>query len=373
MNKFFIFTKNVVSLLSLIIITSYGYSQSPTCSSLNPSKQWTIVNSGGWYSDASAKTVIGSGTSTSINVEMNSPSATYTEVNYATDNGADYGNGFLNATSSTNNTGDLSGPGYPFYTPNLTFEPTFKFNAIFGRNVNYDNNLYERDLTFTFSKPVKSVILNVDRLGGAYSVDNNELYGNSAIFSLKTPNTTLTKLSGNSVFNVKNNTFYRTANEPTGNYYEIDPNNPENGSGAGSILISSPSPIESITFTFTGIGSFTSSFGKVDGLEFHFEVCPVECYKPGTSGNGFATPVGITSKQRNVDHIWPKEREGAYLALESDDKGFVINRMTTIQIDKIVTDGKAVEGMAVYDTSVNCLKIYDNQSFKCYTQPSCDE
>ncbi|SNV49000.1 conserved repeat domain [Chryseobacterium taklimakanense] len=101
------------------------------------------------------------------------------------------------------------------------------------------------------------------------------------------------------------------------------------------------------------------------------------CYKPAeVSGVSYETMHGITAFKRAgafAPNNWPMVRRGAYTALEAKTKGFVVNRLTTAQLNKIVSDGKAVEGMAAYDVTVNCFKIYDGTAFKCYTKPSCDQ
>lgn len=93
------------------------------------------------------------------------------------------------------------------------------------------------------------------------------------------------------------------------------------------------------------------------------------CYKPATSGIGLESKHGITSLGRaGTDNgNWPMVRQGAYTVLEAKSKGFVMNRLTTSEINSLVP----VLGMAVYDTSVNCLKIFDGTSWKCYSQPTC--
>ncbi|WP_226064112.1 hypothetical protein [Kaistella polysaccharea] len=89
---------------------------------------------------------------------------------------------------------------------------------------------------------------------------------------------------------------------------------------------------------------------------------------------------GITSLKRagadNPDN-WPMVRESAYTVLESNTKGFVINRLSTTQLNAIATAGNGVDGMMAYDTTVKCLKIYvvDADPAKtgwfCFTTPAC--
>lgn len=84
------------------------------------------------------------------------------------------------------------------------------------------------------------------------------------------------------------------------------------------------------------------------------------CYKPSaTTGTTLDTKHGITALGRaGADNgNWPMVRKGAWTALEAKTKGFVINRLTAGQIAAIPA-GNLVEGMAVYDTTNSCLKIY---------------
>ena len=100
-----------------------------------------------------------------------------------------------------------------------------------------------------------------------------------------------------------------------------------------------------------------------------------KCYLPATPstiGNpALLSSVGISSLNRNTDNDdWVKEKKGAHLVLESKTKGLVISRMTTLQIQNIPTN-QLVLGMAVFDVNLDCLKIYDGTTWKCYNTPAC--
>lgn len=103
------------------------------------------------------------------------------------------------------------------------------------------------------------------------------------------------------------------------------------------------------------------------------------CYKPGvTTGNSLDTKHGITALGRagSQGDGWPMVRKGAWTVLEAKTKGFVINRLTESQILALA---QPVEGMMVYDTTNNCLKVYtttDNGlsfAWKCLITQSCPE
>lgn len=112
------------------------------------------------------------------------------------------------------------------------------------------------------------------------------------------------------------------------------------------------------------------------------DVVKCSCYKPpATVGNTLDTLYGITALGRaGTDDIdnWPIIRKGAWLALEAKTKGFVVNRLTTVEIAAIPYNN-LIEGMMVYDITENCLKIYttsDNGttfSWKCFGTQTCPE
>lgn len=107
-------------------------------------------------------------------------------------------------------------------------------------------------------------------------------------------------------------------------------------------------------------------------------IIPPLCYNdPNITGPGADTKHGITLLQRaGADNgNWPMVRKGAHTVLESNTEGFVITRISTSGLSNITTP---IEGMMVYDTTVNCLKIYTvdtitpiNTGWKCFSTPSC--
>ncbi len=99
------------------------------------------------------------------------------------------------------------------------------------------------------------------------------------------------------------------------------------------------------------------------------------CYKPAnTSGATIDTNVGISTIGKGTD--WPQNRKGAFLAIESKTKGLVLSRMTTNEINSI---SNPQIGMAVYDTVLDCLKVYGKGPnsmtpiWLCYREPACNE
>lgn len=96
------------------------------------------------------------------------------------------------------------------------------------------------------------------------------------------------------------------------------------------------------------------------------------CFRlANTTGTTLDSKFGITALDRaGTDNgNWPMKIKGAYMVLDSKTKGFVINRLTQAQINSI----SPVLGMMVYDTTNNCLKIYDGSSWKCFNTQTCDD
>lgn len=97
------------------------------------------------------------------------------------------------------------------------------------------------------------------------------------------------------------------------------------------------------------------------------------CLENGvTTGTALDTKTGITSLGRagtEADN-WPMVRKGGYLALESNNKPFVPTRLSTVQLVNITNP---VEGMMVYDTTENCLKVFVSTvvGWKCFNKKTC--
>jgi len=113
------------------------------------------------------------------------------------------------------------------------------------------------------------------------------------------------------------------------------------------------------------------------------------CYKtPVSPGGGNPNPVkfGITALNRagSGSSEWPEVRRSAWAALESKSKGFVVNRMAFVDADSnpatpttpplaSIPAANYVEGMMVYDTVANCLKIYNGTVWSCYSTQTCPD
>lgn len=89
---------------------------------------------------------------------------------------------------------------------------------------------------------------------------------------------------------------------------------------------------------------------------------------------GTDTNIGISAFDRDQSSIgdhnqWPKNRKSGFIAIESSTKGFVITRMTTAELANIT---HPQEGMMVYDKTTKSIKIYSDNSWESFDQPSCD-
>lgn len=93
-----------------------------------------------------------------------------------------------------------------------------------------------------------------------------------------------------------------------------------------------------------------------------------------TTGTALDTRSGITSLNRAgpeaANDRWPMVRKGGLLALESNKKPLVITRSSTANLANITNP---VEGMMVYDTTENCLKIFVNTTigWRCFNKKTC--
>lgn len=96
------------------------------------------------------------------------------------------------------------------------------------------------------------------------------------------------------------------------------------------------------------------------------------CYRDaGTLSPILDSKHGITTLGRagTANGNWPMVRKGAHTVLESKTKGFVVNRLTTADKNKLTP----VLGMTVYDVDLDCLSIYDGSAWKCYRRPGCPD
>ena len=120
----------------------------------------------------------------------------------------------------------------------------------------------------------------------------------------------------------------------------------------------------------------------MDGYGYGLNITQCACYRPAVlTGSAPETKVGVTLLQRagsDVAGNWPMSRRSGHIALESNTRGFVPTRMSTIEIEgqdePVVISPKIVspqEGMMVYDTTEKCLKIYHDDKWSCFDRQAC--
>ncbi len=102
------------------------------------------------------------------------------------------------------------------------------------------------------------------------------------------------------------------------------------------------------------------------------------CYNSGNYSNpGIPVNHGVTLLKRagaDKDN-WPMVRNSGFTVIESNNKGFVPTRMSKIDIEGDASNPSEItnpeEGMMIYDTTDQCLKIYDGTQWGCFSTPSC--
>jgi len=155
-----------------------------------------------------------------------------------------------------------------------------------------------------------------------------------------------------------------------------DPNTPN----LGVTLTTAGTHVFKVQVSYLSVLGFTVSADQIINVEVLAAGDPLcsGCFKdPALDTTKHPSIHGITSLKRagavNGDN-WPMVRESAYTVLESNTKGFVINRLTTAQLNAI----QGVDGMMAYDTTAKCLKLYvvdlvnpANTGWACFTTPAC--
>lgn len=123
--------------------------------------------------------------------------------------------------------------------------------------------------------------------------------------------------------------------------------------------------VENSDGTLNGYQEFKIDYNDVENVNFvlgNFCVkAPLKTQTIGTS-----TPVAISTLNKQSNN-WPNAIPNAALVLDSKEKGLVLPRTTSGSI----TQGLK-EGMIIYDTIDNCIKLYDGIKWVCI-QRDCNE
>ena len=144
-----------------------------------------------------------------------------------------------------------------------------------------------------------------------------------------------------------------------------------NVAGSNLNTTTNPSNLAGISDNTDGTADIGQNFGSSQDALTRDPDCD-RCFRPATTaGTTLPTNHGITALARAGGNTgnWPVRVNGAYTVLDAKTKGFVINRVPTSALTSIA----GVTGMMVYDTTVNCLKIYDGTSWNCYTKQTCND
>ena len=144
-----------------------------------------------------------------------------------------------------------------------------------------------------------------------------------------------------------------------------------NVAGSNLNTTTNPSNLAGISDNTDGTADIGQNFGSSQDSLVRDPDCD-RCFRPATTtGTTLPTNHGITALARAGGNTgeWPVRVNGAYTVLDAKTKGFVINRVPTSALTSII----GVTGMMVYDTTVNCLKIYDGTSWNCYTKQTCND
>ena len=144
---------------------------------------------------------------------------------------------------------------------------------------------------------------------------------------------------------------------------------------SGTISTQNPNQNFGIDVDSNGVptlaGASGQGVGDAQNASVKSQCSSTFCYKPGITdaGNTYPSKHGITALGRaGVENDnWPMVRQSAWTVLEAKTKGFVINRVAfsdadsnpaTPDVPTGIATSNFVEGMMVYDTTNNCLKVY---------------
>ncbi|KIA85988.1 protein of unknown function [Kaistella jeonii] len=130
------------------------------------------------------------------------------------------------------------------------------------------------------------------------------------------------------------------------------------------------------TYTLNGVGDsviatyyVTVKFPggcSINSNEVTSDECP--CTKAGsTLAPTSFTKMGISIRDKRSTANWPKDIPNGFIAMEANNKGFVITRIASPE----TAISNPILGMLVYDTTKDCLKLYNGTSWNCI-KPTCN-
>ena len=123
-----------------------------------------------------------------------------------------------------------------------------------------------------------------------------------------------------------------------------------------------------------------------NGITVIDKYCSEPAVLDANAGSSLNTSVGISALNRTgVASTWPGIRKSGWMVLEAKTKGFVLNRVKfNASSQPVADDGTTlvitnpIEGMMVFDTTNNCLKVYTttngtNFAWYCMETQTCPE
>lgn len=110
------------------------------------------------------------------------------------------------------------------------------------------------------------------------------------------------------------------------------------------------------------------SAGQAVRVEFVDRSNKLVCNPLGAKGQGefLSSVVGISTLDRGNDNSWLNSVKNGQLVLDSKEKGLVLPRIANPS-----SINNASEGMIIYDTTDNCIKLYQNKKWGCIVKKDC--
>jgi len=124
--------------------------------------------------------------------------------------------------------------------------------------------------------------------------------------------------------------------------------------------------VENSDGTLNSYQEFKIDFEDIENVDFVLgNFCVKTPLKLETIGS--SNPVAISTLNKQADN-WPNAIPNAFLVLDSKEKGFVLPRTNA----ELIPVASLTEGMVIYDTTSNCVKLYDGVKWVCIER-DCNE
>lgn len=210
--------------------------------------------------------------------------------------------------------------------------------------INTDNYSSVKTLKYRFNGQSDPGILAYNEESFTFFLANDD-------FATTSPNTSVS-------IPVLNNDLYNSANPLTLTIFTPPTEGTAVVSGNNIIFTAAPNTQTNNVVTF--------EYQICDGIQCDNALVTVTipggyCTKPfNNTASANATKVGINT-QASTSNNWPQNIPNGFIALESQNKGLVITRTTAASIPV----ANRVEGMLIYDTADNCIKLFNGSIWRC--------